>query len=260
MERIKFVRGEVVVTEGGVFAVATTPEDAEGLGREVYERYRLPAIPLVVAPGQRGYRQGVLHVEDLEGYLKGLPRVLSEREVRQVVGVLRGERAGPVVLATRLPRNKRNVARDLQPLLALPFFLLPPLYPYGVPALFPALYFVAVQERLLRQGGTAGEWVRAFQGVVVGVLVTVAIGLLLRRPFDEALGGSLAWALLPASYGFLSRTFRLPWGGGARLYALAIADTFHVLPWLAPLALAFGAWEISLLLLFPLVRYLKWQL
>jgi hypothetical protein len=86
--------GRVLVSEAGVFAIAQEARQAEALGREVYARLGLPVVPLVVSP-REGYREGVLHVADLEGHLQGLPRVLTPEEVQAIARFLRGEGERP---------------------------------------------------------------------------------------------------------------------------------------------------------------------
>ena len=263
MERVyvEVPGGRVLVSEAGVFAIAQEARQAEALGREVYARLGLPVVPLVVSP-REGYREGVLHVADLEGHLQGLPRVLTPEEVQAIARFLRGEgerprarlrypaepggeggsvakaRAGQV-LATKEAIPEPRVAKTAPPRPS-PFIFLafpPVLYAayagglVGLPGLVFALWFLMEQDRLLREGGDeeAIHFSFLFQGLALSALLgAFGPGAL------HGLGSGLAFALLPALYGVLAAYRPLFAGEAGRLYALVWGDAF---PWLVPLGL-----------------------
>ncbi|BDG25271.1 hypothetical protein [Thermus thermophilus] len=140
------------------------------------------------------------------------------------------------------PRVRRS---PLVPLLLLAASLPLVLYPAfagaipGALALFPALNLVLVQDRLLKRGGTAREYVSAFKGLLFGLALVVllgggSLGVLL------SLAGGLAWALLPALYGVAAGLRPLPLGRPARLYAQAVGDALGPAALLAPVALLYA--------------------
>ncbi|BCZ90770.1 hypothetical protein [Thermus thermophilus] len=141
------------------------------------------------------------------------------------------------------PRERRS---PLVPLLLLAASLPLVLYPAwvgaipGALALFPALNLVLVQDRLLKRGGPAREYVSAFKGLLFGLALVVllgggSLGVLL------SLAGGLAWALLPALYGVAAGLRPLPLGRPARLYAQAVGDALGPAALLAPVALLYAA-------------------
>jgi len=251
-ELVPFGEGHLLVSEAGVFALAEEARRAEALGREAYARLAFPVVPLVVGSYREGYHQGVMHVADLEAYLQRLPRALSPEEVGRLAAFLRGEGARPEVrlraavvakegvrvgqvLATKEPAPESRVAKTAHP---SPFLLLaipPVLYAafsgglVGVAALVPALWFVSLQDRLLREGGSQEEYAVGFSLVFQGLALSALLGAF-GPGVLHGLGAGLAWALLPAVYGVLARYWALPMGDAARLYALAWGDAFFWLP------------------------------
>ncbi|WP_244347322.1 hypothetical protein [Thermus thermophilus] len=140
------------------------------------------------------------------------------------------------------PRERRS---PLVPLLLLAASLPLVLYPAwvgaipGALAFFPALNLVLVQDRLLKRGGPAREYVSAFKGLLFGLALVVllgggSLGVLL------SLAGGLAWALLPALYGVAAGLRPLPLGRPARLYAQAVGDALGPAALLAPVALLYA--------------------
>ncbi|BCP99144.1 hypothetical protein TthHB5008_b22160 (plasmid) [Thermus thermophilus] len=140
------------------------------------------------------------------------------------------------------PRERRS---PLVPLLLLAASLPLVLYPAwvgaipGALAFFPALNLVLVQDRLLKRGGPAREYVSAFKGLLFGLALVVllgggSLGVLL------SLAGGLAWALLPALYGVAAGLRPLPLGHPARLYAQAVGDALGPAALLAPVALLYA--------------------
>ncbi|WP_244454996.1 hypothetical protein [Thermus thermophilus] len=140
------------------------------------------------------------------------------------------------------PRERRS---PLVPLLLLAASLPLVLYPAwvgaipGALALFPALNLLLVQDRLLKRGGPAREYVSAFKGLLFGLALVVllgggSLGVLL------SLAGGLAWALLPALYGVAAGLRPLPLGRPARLYAQAVGDALGPAALLAPVALLYA--------------------
>jgi len=266
MERVyvEVPGGRVLVSEAGVFAIAQEARQAEALGREVYARLGLPVVPLVVSP-REGYREGVLHVADLEGHLQGLPRVLTPEEVQAIARFLRGEgerprarlrypaepggeggsvaKAGQAgqVLATKEAIPEPRVAKTAPPRPS-PFLFLafpPILYAayagglVGLPGLVFALWFLMEQDRLLREGGDEEGYAIHFSFVFQGLALSALLGAFGPGAL-HGLGSGLAFALLPALYGVLAAYRPLFAGEAARLYALVWGDAF---PWLVPLGL-----------------------
>jgi hypothetical protein len=257
-EVIPFGEGHLLVSEAGVFALAEEARRAEALGREAYAHLGLPVVPLVVGSHREGYHQGVMHVADLEAYLQGLPRVLSPEEVERLAAFLKGEGARPEVrfgggvvagggdrvgrvLATKEAALGPRVAKTTPPRPSpLPLLAVPPvLYAafagglVGVAGLVPALWFVGLQDRLLREGGSQEEYAVGFSLVFQGLALSALLGAF-GPGLLHGLGAGLAWALLPALYGVLARYWALPMGDAARLYALAWGDAFW---WLPPVGL-----------------------
>lgn len=176
--------GHVVVSEVGVFAIGSEADAANALGRELYERLRLPVVPLVVGKAS-GYRHGVLHVMSLEGHLSSLPRILTPQEVQALREFLeRGGTGEPPQVSLRTlepasPREGGGVAQKVEARVEVPhppmrpapkrlqgwashflvLILLPllvaPLFPGGVVVLPLVLWMVVVQDRLLKQGGAS---------------------------------------------------------------------------------------------------------
>lgn len=109
----------------------------------------------------------------------------------------------------------------------------------GALALFPALNLLLVQDRLLKRGGTAREYVDAFKGLLFGLALVVLLGGAVHGVL-LSLAGGLAWALLPALYGMISRLGPLPLGRPARLYAQAVGDALGPAALLAPLAFLYA--------------------
>ncbi len=268
MERVyvEVPGGRVLVSEAGVFAIAQEARQAEALGREVYARLGLPVVPLAVSP-REGYREGVLHVADLEGHLQRLPRVLAPEEVQAIARFLRGEgerprvrlrylaaepsgegdlvataeRAGRQVLATKEAIPEPRVAKTAPPRPSpLLFLAFPPiLYAaytgglVGLPGLIFALWFLMEQDRLLREGGDGESYATYFSFVFQGLALSALLGAFGPGAL-HGLGSGLAFALLPALYGILAAYRPLFAGEAARLYALVWGDAF---PWLVPLGL-----------------------
>ncbi|MDM7324921.1 MAG: hypothetical protein P3W93_008095 [Thermus sp.] len=257
---VKVANGHVVVAETGLFAISPSAKEAEALGRHLYHRVGLPVVPLVVGQGS-GYKEGVLHVESLEGYLSTLPRILTPNDVRALKVFLEegGERPSVSMKRVEAPPKpggppSQGLAQAVseapppplpsqEPLpwtthliwvILLPLVPVALLGPIGFPVLGLALWFVAVQERLLQKGGSAWDWKDAFKGVLWGLGAMALLGGLLGYPPHAALLSGLTWALLPGLYGALA-LYRpsLPYGGAALLYFLAWADA---LPWVALLA------------------------
>lgn len=141
------------------------------------------------------------------------------------------------------PRERRS---PLVPLLLLAASLPLVLYPAwvgaipGALALFPALNLVLVQDRLLKRGGPAREYVSAFKGLLFGLALVVLLGGAVHGVL-LSLAGGLAWALLPALYGVAAGLRPLPLGRPARLYAQAVGDALGPAALLAPVALLYAA-------------------
>jgi len=259
-EFVPFGEGHLLVSEAGVFALAEEARKAEALGREAYARLALPVVPLVVGSYREGYHQGVRHVADLEAYLQRLPRTLSPEEVGRLAAFLRGEGERPEVrlrnavvgkegegarvgqvLATKEAALEPHVAKTAPPypspllLLAIP----PILYAaftgglVGVAAVVPALWFLSLQDRLLREGGSQEEYAVGFSLIFQGLALSALLGAFGLGAL-HGLGAGLAWALLPALYGVLAGYRPLPMGEAARLYALVWGDAFF---WLPPVGL-----------------------
>lgn len=140
------------------------------------------------------------------------------------------------------PRERRS---PLVPLLLLAASLPLVLYPAfagaipGALALFPALNLVLVQDRLLKRGGTAREYVDAFKGLLFGLALVALLGGAVHGVL-LSLAGGLAWALLPALYGVAASLWSLPLGRPARLYAQAVGDALGPTALLAPVALLYA--------------------
>ncbi|WP_114313609.1 hypothetical protein [Thermus caldifontis] len=268
--------GHVVVSEVGVFALGSDADAANALGRELYGRLRVPVVPLVVGKGS-GYRHGVLHVASLEGHLSGLPRVLSPQEVQALKEFLEGgctgepPRVSPRVPKAPSPAQEGGVAQKVEPKVEAPplpkrvwgwtsALLVALLLPLLVAFLFPggavllplALWMVAVQDRLLRQGGASEEWMAGFGRVLWGLLALAFVGGVYGFPPHVALAGGLAWVLLPGLYGALSLYRPLPYGQAALLYLVAWADALWGVALLFPLVLLSPYPWLSLATLVPL--------
>lgn len=275
--------GHVVVSEVGVFAIGSDAQMASALGRELYKRLSLPVVPLVVGKGE-GYRNGVLHVQSLEGHLSGLPRILTPRDVQAVKDFLeRGGKGEPPRVSLKpasAPQEERGVAQKVEARVEVPLppkrgvqgwtthllvlILLPllvaVLYPGGFVVLPLALWMVAVQDRLLKRGGASEEWMAGFRRVLWGLLVLALASSIYGIPPHVALAGGLAWALLPGLYGALSLYRPLPYGEAALLYLVAWADALWGVAVLFPLVLLSPYPWLSAATLVPLgVRlWLSW--
>lgn len=269
--------GHVVVSEVGVFAIGGDADAANALGRELYGRLKLPVVPLVVGK-ESGYRHGVLHVVSLEGYLPGLPRILSSREVQALKEFLEGGGTGePPRVSLRTPepappREGGGVAQKVEARVEVPpppgrrlrgwtshllvVILLPllvaPLFPGGLAVLPLALWMVVVQDRLLKQGGASEEWMAGFRRVLWGLLGLAFMGGVYGFPPHVALAGGLAWALLPGLYGALSLYRPLPYGKAALFYLVAWADALWWVAFLFPLVLLSPYPWLSVATLVPL--------
>ncbi len=140
------------------------------------------------------------------------------------------------------PRERRS---PLVPLLLLAASLPLVLYPAfagaipGALALFPALNLLLVQDRLLKRGGTAREYVDAFKGLLFGLALVALLGGAVHGVL-LSLAGGLAWALLPALYGVAASLWSLPLGRPARLYAQAVGDALGPAALLTPLAFLYA--------------------
>ncbi|GGM99527.1 hypothetical protein GCM10007092_11820 [Thermus composti] len=140
------------------------------------------------------------------------------------------------------PRERRS---PLVPLLLLAASLPLVLYPAfagaipGALAFFPALNLVLVQDRLLKRGGPAREYVSAFKGLLFGLALVALLGGAVHGVL-LSLAGGLAWALLPALYGVAAGLRPLPLGRPARLYAQAVGDALGPTALLAPVALLYA--------------------
>ena len=140
------------------------------------------------------------------------------------------------------PRERRS---PLAPLLLLAASLPLVLYPAwvgaipGALAFFPALNLVLVQDRLLKRGGPAREYVSAFKGLLFGLALVALLGGAVHGVL-LSLAGGLAWALLPALYGVAAGLRPLPLGRPARLYAQAVGDALGPTALLAPVALLYA--------------------
>ena len=283
--------GHVVVSEVGVFAIGSDAQVANALGRELYRRLKLPVVPLVVGKGS-GYRDGVLHVVSLEEHLSNLPRILSPQEVQALKEFLEGGGTGePPEVSLRVPKPaaqeggaaqkveaevetkvETRVEAEVETKVEAPplpsqrvrrwtsallvFILLPllaaPLFPGGIVLLPLALWMVAVQERLLRQGGASEEWMAAFRRILWGLLVLAFLASVYGFPPHVTLAGGLAWVLLPGLYGALSLYRPLPYGEAAFLYLVAWADALWGVAILFPLVLISPYPWLSLATLVPL--------
>lgn len=144
------------------------------------------------------------------------------------------------------PPSPRERRFPLVPLLLLAASLPLVLYPAfagaipGALALFPALNLLLVQDRLLKRGGTAREYVDAFKGLLFGLALVALLGGAVHGVL-LSLAGGLAWALLPALYGVAAGLRPLPLGRPARLYAQAVGDALGPTALLAPVALLYAA-------------------
>ncbi|BDG29972.1 hypothetical protein [Thermus thermophilus] len=193
------------------------------------------------APGEKALTEPPPPLKDGEGErrgarLEGFPKA-GEASPRGRVLTREREAFPPS------PRERRS---PLVPLLLLAASLPLVLYPAwvgaipGALAFFPALNLVLVQDRLLKRGGPAREYVSAFKGLLFGLALVVllgggSLGVLL------SLAGGLAWALLPALYGVAAGLRPLPLGRPARLYAQAVGDALGPAALLAPVALLYAA-------------------
>lgn len=143
------------------------------------------------------------------------------------------------------PSSPRVRRLPLVPLLLLVASLPLVLYPAlvgaipGALALFPALNLLMVQDRLLKRGGLAREYVGAFKGLLFGLALVALLGGAVHGVLPSLAGG-LAWVLLPALYGVAASLWPLPLGRPARLYAQAVGDALGPAALLAPLAFLYA--------------------
>ncbi|GAA5336204.1 hypothetical protein Thermus77412_08860 [Thermus antranikianii] len=199
-----------------------------------------PETPQGAAPGEEAPTGPPPPPQDGEGErrgarLEGLPQA-GEASPRGRVLTREREAFPPSLGERRFP---------LVPLLLLAASLPLVLYPAfagaipGALALFPALNLLLVQDRLLKRGGTAREYVDAFKGLLFGLALVALLGGAVHGVL-LSLAGGLAWALLPALYGVAASLWSLPLGRPARLYAQAVGDALGPAALLTPLAFLYA--------------------
>lgn len=201
----------------------------------------------LLQPGRPETPREVPPREETQTGLPPLPQEAPPEASRREMGRLFIQERTPSPPGERgaFPSSPRVRRFPLVPLLLLAASLPLVLYPAfagaipGALALFPALNLLLVQDRLLKRGGTAREYVDAFKGLLFGLALVALLGGAVHGVL-LSLAGGLAWALLPALYGVAASLWSLPLGRPARLYAQAVGDALGPAALLTPLAFLYA--------------------
>ncbi|SDE88144.1 hypothetical protein SAMN04488243_11446 [Thermus arciformis] len=201
----------------------------------------------LLQPGRPETPREVPPREETQTGLPPLPQEAPPEASRREMGRLFIQERTPSPPGERgaFPSSPRERRSPLVPLLLLAASLPLVLYPAfagaipGALALFPALNLLLVQDRLLKRGGTAREYVDAFKGLLFGLALVALLGGAVHGVL-LSLAGGLAWALLPALYGVAASLWSLPLGRPARLYAQAVGDALGPAALLTPLAFLYA--------------------